>query len=356
VAAGVRAWAPTGLREQFTSDGSFRLAPQILVAGDLGTFAYAARAGVVYRGRDDAYAGSDLGSEILGQLGVAAHTRDRRLFVGPEIAATSVFTGASFAKTRGTPAEWLMGLHYDLLTALRVGAGVGGGLTRGYGSPELRALFSIEFVSPVRAETSPAPAPTPPPPAAAPVPAPLPEPPPPEPAVVPEPLPPPPADRDGDGILDQDDACPDRAGPKSDDPKKNGFPLVVVTEREIRILEQVKFKFGSADILKESDGLLAGVKSALDGTPEIKKVRIEGHTDNVGRRDYNLALSQKRAASVMKWLVDHGVDKSRLVSAGFGMDQPIDSNSTEQGRANNRRVVFTITERSESNTQAPRTP
>jgi outer membrane protein OmpA-like peptidoglycan-associated protein len=157
-----------------------------------------------------------------------------------------------------------------------------------------------------------------------------------------------PPDTDGDGILDDVDACPQLAGPPNQDPKKHGCPLVVVTEKEIKINEQVKFKFNSAEILKESDGLLSQVKAVLADHPEITKVRVEGHTDNVGNDAYNKALSGRRAAAFIMWMTDHGVDKKRLVSAGYGKDEPIDTNDTEAGRANNRRVAFTILERDDS--------
>jgi hypothetical protein len=92
------------------------------------------------------------------------------------------------------------------------------------------------------------------------------------------------------------------------------------------------------------------VKTVLTSHPEIKKIRIEGHTDNVGRPEYNKTLSDKRANSVMKWLTDHGVAKDRLIAKGYGQEQPIDKNDTDAGRANNRRVAFTILERDASKT------
>ncbi len=76
--------------------------------------------------------------------------------------------------------------------------------------------------------------------------------------------------------------------------------------------------------------------------PEIKKVRVEGHTDNRGGAAMNMGLSSRRAASVAAWLIKHGVDKSRLSSKGFGLTKPIDSNATEEGRQNNRRVELHI--------------
>jgi OOP family OmpA-OmpF porin len=153
-----------------------------------------------------------------------------------------------------------------------------------------------------------------------------------------------PADRDKDGILDLVDACPNDPGSGDPDPKKNGCPAVVIVQGQLKILEQVKFQTGSAVILGESDGILSAVMKTLAAHPEIKKLRIEGHTDNVGSAAMNLTLSKNRAAAVVAWLVKHGVDKKRLTSVGFGADKPIDSNDTEAGRKNNRRVEFHIEE------------
>jgi outer membrane protein OmpA-like peptidoglycan-associated protein len=153
---------------------------------------------------------------------------------------------------------------------------------------------------------------------------------------------PPNPDRDGDGIPNEEDACPDAAGPKNKDPKKNGCPAAAVVGDQIKILEQVKFATASAVILKESEVIMNAVLKVLNDHPEIKSVRIEGHTDNVGPAAYNKTLSTQRAASVMNWLVKHGIDKSRLSSQGFGMEKPIDDNKTADGRKNNRRVEFHI--------------
>jgi outer membrane protein OmpA-like peptidoglycan-associated protein len=151
-----------------------------------------------------------------------------------------------------------------------------------------------------------------------------------------------PPDRDGDGIIDSEDACPDAPGPKTDDPKTNGCPKAAVVNGMIKISEQVKFATGSAKILKDSDELMGAVADIFLKHPEIKKVRIEGHTDNVGKAAANKKLSQARAESVKTWLTKHGVDKSRLTAIGFGQEKPIDDNTTDKGRANNRRVEFHI--------------
>jgi outer membrane protein OmpA-like peptidoglycan-associated protein len=153
-----------------------------------------------------------------------------------------------------------------------------------------------------------------------------------------------PPDRDGDGIPDDIDACPDVPGPTNPDPKKNGCPLAVVKEDQIEILEQIRFRFDSAELDPASDPILEAVLKILNEHPEIKGVRIEGHTDNVGGVAYNLSLSGKRARSVLDWLGGHGVDKHRLTSEGFGMSRPLGPNATDEGRRKNRRVEFHILE------------
>ena len=141
-------------------------------------------------------------------------------------------------------------------------------------------------------------------------------------------------DRDKDGILNDDDACPDEAGPKSSDPKTNGCPRVFIKNAQIQILEQPKFDFNKADIKPESDSLLTEVAKVMTDHPEIKKVRVEGHTDNKGADAYNQRLSEQRAASVVKWLTSHGVAEDRLVSKGLGASKPLVANDTDAiGRA-----------------------
>ncbi len=153
---------------------------------------------------------------------------------------------------------------------------------------------------------------------------------------------PPDPDRDKDGVPNDTDACPDEPGKPDPDPKKNGCPKAFVSGTQIRILDQVKFKTGSAEILgKESDEVLQAVKKVLVEHPEIK-VRVEGHTDNRGAAAMNRKLSEARAASVVAWLTKNGIAKDRLKSAGFGPDKPIEENSTEEGRQQNRRVEFHI--------------
>ena len=93
-----------------------------------------------------------------------------------------------------------------------------------------------------------------------------------------------------------------------------------------------------------NDELLGQLKAFLDQKPEITKIRIEGHTDNQGEATKNEELSGQRALTVKKWLVDHGVKAERLIAVGFGQNKPIADNSTDAGRAQNRRTEFKIAE------------
>lgn len=156
-------------------------------------------------------------------------------------------------------------------------------------------------------------------------------------------------DFDKDGVLDTVDQCPRKAevinGVKDDDGcPDEGKAQVVLTKERVEILEQVYFDTAKDTIQKRSFNLLNQVAQVLKANPEITKLRIEGHTDNVGDDASNLDLSKRRAASVMKYLVDAGVDGGRMVSEGYGETQPVADNKTDKGRQLNRRVVFTIIE------------
>ena len=163
-------------------------------------------------------------------------------------------------------------------------------------------------------------------------------------------------DRDKDGILNDVDACPDQAGPKSDDPKTTGCPRVFIKNGLIQILEQPKFDFNKANIKPESDSLLTEVAKAMTDHPEIKRVRVEGHTDNVGSSDYNKKLSQQRADSVIKWLSSHGIAADRLTAKGMGKETPLVANDTELNRALNRRVEFHIEDQETTVKEMVKTP
>lgn len=150
-------------------------------------------------------------------------------------------------------------------------------------------------------------------------------------------------DADHDGIPDAKDACPKEPGQADPDPKKNGCPKFIKLEgSSVRVLQQVHFQTASATILPDSFPMLQEIVLLLQANSDIKRLRIEGHTDNRGNAAYNLDLSKRRAASVRQWLVDHGVASDRLESEGYGLTRPIADNDTDVGRAENRRVEFKI--------------
>jgi outer membrane protein OmpA-like peptidoglycan-associated protein len=152
-------------------------------------------------------------------------------------------------------------------------------------------------------------------------------------------------DRDKDGVPNDVDACPDQAGPADANPKKNGCPKAVLEGNRIRITEQVRFATGKAQIVgPESEAVLQAVLGVLVAHPEVKKVRVEGHTDNQGKAADNKRLSQARAEAVVAWLVGKGVDKARLEAKGYGDERPIMPNSTDEGRTQNRRVELHVEE------------
>lgn len=405
-AIGAAVYLPTGSRDEFTSDGNVRVQPRAMISGDISFFTYAAKLGLNVRPLNDEFANNKpLGSELVGGVSAGIRTANKKLVIGPELYGSTVFTSSdAFFKRRTTPAELLLGFHYTA-GDFRFGAGVGTGVfagSRAWGTPLLRTVATLEWAPQIVEDSDGDGIPDnedacptvpgvrssdprlngcPPPP------------PPPqdrdgdgivdsEDACVDVPgvrtddpktngCPPDsdgdgiydkddacvdvpgvktndpktngcPPDKDGDGILDAQDACPDQPGPSDPDPKKNGCPAARIEAGQIKIIQQVKFKTNSATILPESDTILSAVLSILKDHPEIKKIRVEGHTDNVGKAAYNKSLSQKRADSVVKWLTGHGVEKSRLVAKGWGQEHPIDTNNTDEGKQNNRRVEFHI--------------
>lgn len=150
-------------------------------------------------------------------------------------------------------------------------------------------------------------------------------------------------DRDHDYVFDHEDACPDTPGAADPDPKKNGCPgQVTVTDGKLKIIEPVFFATNKDVILKRSFPVLEAVANSLKGSPNIRKVEVQGHTDNRGKPAYNRNLSARRAASVMRFLVEKGIAQDRLQSVGHGPDKPIADNKTAKGRELNRRVDFVI--------------
>jgi uncharacterized repeat protein (TIGR01451 family)/uncharacterized protein (TIGR03382 family) len=157
-------------------------------------------------------------------------------------------------------------------------------------------------------------------------------------------------DNDRDGIEDGEDQCPQEQEVINSVEDTDGCPdvgetKVEVTANKIRILEKVYFATNKDVVLARSFPLLQQVALVLRANPEITKVRVEGHTDDRAGDDFNLDLSRRRAANVRKYLVEQaGIAPERLESEGYGETRPVDTNKTEAGRENNRRVEFVILE------------
>jgi outer membrane protein OmpA-like peptidoglycan-associated protein len=151
-------------------------------------------------------------------------------------------------------------------------------------------------------------------------------------------------DGDEDRVPDYRDDCPDEKCDERADPKRSdGCPSqVVVTEEEVVILDKVYFEYNKDIIRTVSYDILDQVAEVLDRYQDIERVEVQGHTDSDGTEEANLDLSQRRAESVVEYLVEHGIDRDRLTSIGYGEAEPIDTNDTKAGRANNRRVQFKI--------------
>ena len=152
-------------------------------------------------------------------------------------------------------------------------------------------------------------------------------------------------DNDADGVPDDRDDCPMVPGPVDNKGCPRKYSLVQVTKDRIEIKKQIKFATGSAKIVgAESEKILDEVALALKDNVQIKKVRVEGHTDSVGDDSRNLKLSQNRANSVMSALIKRRVDPARMEAVGYGETKPIASNMTKAGKAENRRTEFNIVE------------
>jgi OOP family OmpA-OmpF porin len=147
-----------------------------------------------------------------------------------------------------------------------------------------------------------------------------------------------PLDDDGDGVVNDRDQCPDTAAGVEVDAQ--GCSL----EQGLNDLPPVYFDTDKASIRPESLSILREVADRLADRPNVR-VRVIGHTDSRNTAAYNMDLSQRRAESVVSFLIDQGISADRLVAVGRGESEPIASNKTEEGRAQNRRVEYRVIER-----------
>jgi len=149
-----------------------------------------------------------------------------------------------------------------------------------------------------------------------------------------------PSDRDGDGVPDDIDTCPDIRGPASN----NGCPIfekIVVKPDKLELKEKIQFARDDSAIDPSSYPALDEVAKALQDNPGFR-VAIEGHASSEGMDEHNQSLSTRRAESVLEYVAGRGVARDRLVSKGFSSSRPLESNSSEAGREANRRVEFVV--------------
>jgi outer membrane protein OmpA-like peptidoglycan-associated protein len=344
----------------------------------------ALQVGAAYRPERD-YGSTRIGSELTFGGGVYVpllEDRNERLLLAGEVWGASIFRDQQLFTNRGTPLEALFGARY-VIDGVTLSMGGGLGLTASSGTPDARALLALGY-TPGSARTEPiAPEPI----AAAPrarpddrdgdrVLAPA------------DACPDQPEDRDAfqdadgcpdpdddaDGVLDGDDRCvlqPEDVDTWHDedgcpDPDNDGDGVLDVDDRcplergsreaggcvraaqldadsgQIRILERVEFGLDDDRILESSERVLGDVRDLLQAHPGIRRLRVEGHTDSRGPDDRNLELSARRARSVIRWLVEHGIEPARLEGAGCGEIDPIESNQLAEGQQINRRVELHV--------------
>lgn len=331
---------PTGKEESMTTDGAVGARLQVLGDARFGALRVGGAVGARFRAEESRFGNASVGNQVL--LGYLADytlsQRHRVHLLGEVMGGVAVKSSESPAEALGS-VQWFVG---DWVLV----AGGGAGLTRSIGSPEWRALAGVAYKV-GRSESRPRIRPAVIVQHAAPVEreSPAPEPPAPETPELAPAIASAPADRDGDGIADDVDTCPDE--PET----ANGFddadgcpdeaPRYVFSKEQPLVLHGIEFATASYRILPASYPILDDVVESIRRQPNLR-LRVEGHTDSRGKYSFNLTLSQQRALAIVNYLVAAGVDASRLEFEGFGPTRPIASNQTAEGRQQNRRVEFRV--------------
>jgi outer membrane protein OmpA-like peptidoglycan-associated protein len=122
--------------------------------------------------------------------------------------------------------------------------------------------------------------------------------------------------------------------------KSNDTVFVLVKGKTV-VLRGVNFEFNKATLTKDSERILWRACNAMIANSDVRVV-ITGHTDNVGGQKFNQVLSLKRAQAVKNWLVNKGIASNRMRTVGRGLNEPVASNDTDAGRAENRRIEFYV--------------
>jgi len=154
-------------------------------------------------------------------------------------------------------------------------------------------------------------------------------------------------DFDHDGVADVFDRCPDaretiNGFEDEDGCPDSGDPRVTYGDGQFAVLDTIRFHTGSAEIEQSSHSLLDQIALTLKANPEIEHMRVEGHTDDTGPRAFNMQLSEERAHSVRRYLIQRGVNPARLRVHSYGPDRPKEEGTDAAARAKNRRVEFVL--------------
>jgi OOP family OmpA-OmpF porin len=129
--------------------------------------------------------------------------------------------------------------------------------------------------------------------------------------------------------------------PPAAEPPKSA---VTVNGDRLGVPGNIVYETGKAVIKPESEPTLNALKDFMEQNKNFTRIRVEGHTDNVGKPADNMKLSTDRAMAVVTWMDGHGVSKDRLLAVGFGDTKPIADNKTDDGKAQNRRTEFHLAE------------
>jgi outer membrane protein OmpA-like peptidoglycan-associated protein len=299
---------PTASADAYLGEAGPTLTPKLVGGGTLGRLSLAATLGYRVRGANQV---GDLliDDELVGGAGVAIDILARRLALVGEV------FGAYGTQGRGNhlerPLEALAGLRFHVTGTWVLRAGLGAGLSLGYGTPEMRGIVAWTFAPVPDARRLPAVTAWAPP-SDDDVEVPRPPPPP----------PPPPAPAPAAGVIE-------------------------VRDDRLILPSSVLFALESAELVDDSASVLESVVALWAQHPEWEAMAVEGHADVRGSADFNQALSEQRARAVRDALVARGVDPTKLSAAGFGSSRPLATGTREADHARNRRVELVITRRRE---------
>lgn len=402
LAIGGYLWFPTGTGA-YVTDSAFRGLPQVMIGGPIGDDAvWSFAAGPEIRAERTLITGDTAGTYLTASAGLGVFLgQSRQIQIGPEVLFSQILEGTT---SNGTNVELLGAARYRFARDFEIGAGAGLGVSDGYGTPLFRGILMLAYSPQIdpglkdndrdnvpndrdacpdyAGEPSQDPAsngcPTdsgfvrdrdgddvPDSADACPL---LPGIPqgdeayngcPADPieeaallARLQKRRPGSMGDTDGDGIVDDQDACPEERGEPNDVPTRNGCPaLVRVTDDEIVLLNEVQFDTNRASLRPSAKALIDDLAEVLLQHPEITRIEVQGHTDIRGTLPHNERLALERAARVRDELARRSIDSKRLQVKGYGPRAPVASNATAAGRQRNRRVQFRIVERAARDAQ-----